>query len=53
MNKRLLELLADAGLTPTDAARAALWVPENVHRACDLLLRVRQGRGVVHRWRFG
>jgi hypothetical protein len=34
-------------------AAQRLWVPENVHRACDLLLRVRQGPGMVHRWRFG
>jgi hypothetical protein len=33
--------------------RGHLWVPENVHRACDLLLRVRQEPGMVHRWRFG
>jgi hypothetical protein len=30
-----------------------LWVPETVHRACDLLLHVRQEPGMIHRWRFG
>jgi hypothetical protein len=51
---QLREVAGDSALAEgIKVVARTLWVPETVHRACDLLLHVRQEPGMIHRWRFG